>query len=211
MQSRRDFLKAGGMVLAGFGLLPNRVLRLAAAVEVIEMRSDLAGSHVWFDPIGLYVDPGTTVRWIARENVHTTTAYHPRNDHHSLRIPQRAVPWDSGFLVHAGDHFEVSLTAPGVYDYFCAPHEAAGMVGRIVVGKPVTRGRNPSTTGWAGREPNAGAESLRPRARTSPALRTSLPSAVSIGPSAFVSRIRPARAPCDPEPVVCQKLISQYC
>jgi hypothetical protein len=25
---------------------------------------------------------------------------------------------------------------PGVYDYFCLPHEQAGMVGRIVVGAP---------------------------------------------------------------------------
>ena len=24
----------------------------------------------------------------------------------------------------------------GVYDYYCVPHEHAGMVGRIVVGKP---------------------------------------------------------------------------
>src|SRR5437773_12559720 len=76
MQSRRDFLKAGGMVLAGFELLPNVLLRSPNAVEEIEMRSDTAGSHVWFDPIGLYVDPGVTVRWIARENVHTATAYH---------------------------------------------------------------------------------------------------------------------------------------
>lgn len=135
MQSRRDFLKAGGMVLAGVEFLPNILLRLSSAAEVIEMRSDMVGSHVWFDPIGLYVDPGTTVRWIVRENVHTSTAYHPRNDRHSLRIPDRAAPWDSGFLVHPGDHFDVTLTVPGVYDYYCAPHEAAGMVGRIVVGK----------------------------------------------------------------------------
>ena len=84
MQSRRHFLKAGGMVLAGFELLPNGLFRLPSAVEVIEMRSDSGGAHVWFDPIGLYVEPGTTVRWIARENVHTATAYHPRNNHHSL-------------------------------------------------------------------------------------------------------------------------------
>ena len=150
MQSRRDFLKAGGMVLAGFELVPNRLLRSASAVEVIEMHSDIAGSHVWFDPIGLYVDPGTTVRWIVRENVHTTTAYHPRNDQHSLRIPERALPWDSGFLVHPRDHFEVTLTTPGVYDYFCAPHEAAGMIGRIVVGKAVTPGAQPFDY-WVGR------------------------------------------------------------
>jgi hypothetical protein len=30
----------------------------------------------------------------------------------------------------------VELTEPGVYDYFCIPHEHAGMVGRIVVGSP---------------------------------------------------------------------------
>ena len=36
------------------------------------MRSDAMGSRVWFDPIGLSVEPGTTVRWIVRENVHTT-------------------------------------------------------------------------------------------------------------------------------------------
>jgi plastocyanin len=150
MQSRRDFLKAGGMALAGFQLLPNGLFRSPSAVEVVEMRSDTAGAHVWFDPIGLYVDPGTTVRWIARENVHTATAYHPRNNHHSLRIPERAEPWDSGFLVHPGDHFEVTLTVPGVYDYFCAPHEAAGMVGRIVVSRSEGPGAEPFDY-WVGR------------------------------------------------------------
>jgi hypothetical protein len=38
--------------------------------------------------------------------------------------------------VSPGSHFEVTLRVPGVYDYFCGPHEAAGMVGRIVVGRP---------------------------------------------------------------------------
>ena len=142
--SRREFLKAGGLALVGFGLVPTRRvatflgarLRSVAALEVIEMRSDALGSRVWFDPIGLYVEPGATVRWIVRENVHTATAYHPRNDNHPLRIPESAVPWDSGFLVNPGDHFDVTLTVPGVYDYYCMPHEAVGMVGRIVVGQP---------------------------------------------------------------------------
>ncbi|MGO4839157.1 plastocyanin/azurin family copper-binding protein, partial [Rhizobiaceae sp. 2RAB30] len=31
----------------------------------------------------------------------------------------------------------VTLTEKGVYDYYCIPHEHAGMVGRIVVGEPV--------------------------------------------------------------------------
>ncbi len=165
--SRRDFLKAGGLALAGLGLTQNRRAAgvalfgerpvQAAVLEVIEMRSDALGSRTWFDPIGLYVEPGTTVRWIVRENVHATTAYHPRNDHHSLRIPEGATPWDSGFLVHPGDHFDVTLTVPGVYDYYCMPHEAAGMVGRIVVGKPLGPGAEPFDY-WVGQ---SGTESWR--------------------------------------------------
>jgi len=158
--SRREFLKAGGLALVGFGLVPDRCAsvaallgarrRSAAVLEVIEMRSDAIGSRVWFDPIGLYVEPGATVRWIVRENVHTTTAYHPQNDHHPRRIPESAVAWDSGFLVHPGDHFEVTLTVPGVYDYYCMPHEAVGMVGRIVVGQPIGSGAEPFDY-WVGR------------------------------------------------------------
>src|SRR5207237_3497171 len=98
-------------------------LRSAAVLEVIEMRSDAIGSQLWFDPIGLYVEPGATVRWIVRENVHTTTAYHPQNDHHPPRIPESAVAWDSGFLVHPADHFDVTLTVPGLYAYYCTHHQ----------------------------------------------------------------------------------------
>ncbi len=145
MSSRREFLRTGGLAFAGLGLSPDRdglVTTLFRArpgswapLEIIEMRSDPTGSQVWFDPIGLYVEPGTTVRWIVRDNVHTTTAYHPDNEQHSLRLPAGATPWDSGYLVNPGDHFDVTLTVPGVYDYYCLPHEAAGMVGRIVVGE----------------------------------------------------------------------------
>lgn len=137
MITRRGFIQSGGAVVAGLAL-PSWWRAPAPAVKVVEiaMRSDPAGSKVWFDPAGLLVEPGTTVRWVVKENVHTTTAYHPKNGHHSLRIPEGAAPWDSGFLVHPGDHFDVTLTVPGVYDFFCMPHEAAGMVGRLVVGKP---------------------------------------------------------------------------
>lgn len=89
------------------------------------------------------IEPGTSIRWVIRENIHTATAYHPDNDDHSLRIPTAAKPWDSSFLVNPGDHFEINLTVPGVYDYYCAPHEQAGMVGRIIVGEPTGPGALP--------------------------------------------------------------------
>lgn len=120
------------------GLAFPALLRRARAAEVFEirMRSDPTGAKVGFDPIGARIEPGQTVRWVLEANVHTATAYHPANDEHALRIPETAEPWDSGYLVDPGAQFEVTLTAEGVYDYFCQPHEAAGMVGRIIVGKP---------------------------------------------------------------------------
>ncbi len=161
LQSRREFLADGAAALAGLGagtwpgvgargLASLALWPGAPPVEEIAMVSDPAGSWVSFDPVGLLVEPGTTIRWVVRANVHTTTAYHPRNDHHPLRIPEAAVPWDSGYLVNPGDHFAVTLTAPGVYDYFCTPHEAAGMVGRIVVGRAGGPGAEPFDY-WVGR------------------------------------------------------------
>jgi plastocyanin len=140
--TRREILRAGGLWAAG--LAAPRLGRSASPVE-IRMRSDARGEHVGFDPIGVLIQPGQTVRWITESpgNPHTTTAYHPRNGKHSLRIPEQAAPWDSGFLLKEGDHFEVTLTLEGVYDYFCLPHEAAGMVGRIVVGRPSGPGSRP--------------------------------------------------------------------
>jgi plastocyanin len=132
MATRRAFVQAGGLAFAGFAV--PRVAR--ADVVEVHMKSDAQGAEVWFDPIGLLIAPGQTVRWVVDANVHTTTAYHPNNDMHSLRIPETATPWDSGFLMNPGQHFSVTLTVEGVYDYYCMPHEEAGMVGRIVVGRP---------------------------------------------------------------------------
>jgi plastocyanin len=104
-----------------------------SAMVEIRMRSDTDGGRVGFDPVGLLIQPGQTLRWICEANYHTATAYHPTNGGHSLRIPRAATPWSSD-LLQPGEHFDLTLTVPGVYDYFCAPHEQAGMVGRIVLG-----------------------------------------------------------------------------
>ena len=128
---RRDILRAGGLLLASS--LAGFPARAMENVYDIDMRSNLEGSRVWFDPIGLLVPLHSVIRWTIRENVHTATAYHPDNDDHARRIPENAAPWDSGYLVNPGDDFSVTLSEPGVYDYFCAPHEFGGMVGRIIV------------------------------------------------------------------------------
>jgi len=106
-----------------------------AAGEIeIALSGTVNGAEVWFRPRGLLVQPGQAVRWINRDqgNVHTTTAYHPDNGK-PLRIPPGAKPWDSDYLM-PGESFVRVFEVPGVYDYFCIPHEHAGMVARIVVG-----------------------------------------------------------------------------
>jgi plastocyanin len=132
--SRRHVLKAGGAVLAGL-LAP----RAAVALDVVEIRMQghPDGSHVWFDPVGIRVETGQTIRWLNLDpgNSHTATAYHPRNFDHPLRIPEAADPWDSDYLL-PHETFSVRLTVEGIYDFFCIPHEHAGMVGRIIVGHP---------------------------------------------------------------------------
>lgn len=125
------------VLLVGSGLLLTAVFpwRAQAAEIEIAMAGTPSGSQVWFQPRGLWVQPGQTVRWVNRDvaNVHTITAYHPDNKK-PLRIPKQALPWDSGYLMPNAS-FALTFDQVGVYDYFCIPHEQAGMVARIVVGR----------------------------------------------------------------------------
>jgi len=116
----------------------------ASPVVEIKATADETGRLVYFEPIGILVEPGTTVRWVLERNYHSVAAYHPENGNRELRIPEGAEPWDSGMLLVPGTStFEVTLTVPGVYDYYCLPHERAGMVGRIIVGEPSGPGAEP--------------------------------------------------------------------
>lgn len=47
------------------------------------------------------------------------------------------------FVVRLLRRYAVTLTVEGVYDYFCIPHERAGIVGRIIVGKATGPGAEP--------------------------------------------------------------------
>lgn len=118
------------------------VLPAIAMARTFEVRAVMSkdATQVYFDPVGLHIQPGDTVRWIQVNGYHSITAYSPLNGDHELRIPEGAKPWNSGVLLGEypakGSTFEHTFTVPGVYDYFCEPHETAGMVGRIVVGAP---------------------------------------------------------------------------
>lgn len=116
----------------------------ARPVVIIEMKGSPRGERIWFDPIGVAVAPGTLIRFVNRDlgSSHTATSYHPSTYGRVTRIPGDSAAWNSGFLL-PNQNFDLTLSRPGVYDYFCLPHEAAAMVGRIVVGTP-------ADLGWSG-------------------------------------------------------------
>jgi plastocyanin len=132
--TRRRVLEAGGGILAA---LLARPAAGESAPIAIDMQGNADGSHVWFDPVGLHAKPGQTVQWVNRDrgNSHTVTSYHPEIFERPRRIPAKAKAWDSGYLL-PGETFSLRFDEEGIYDYYCVPHEHAGMVGRIVVGNP---------------------------------------------------------------------------
>lgn len=139
--TRRRMLGLGGGLAAALALRDPAEAEAGDVVEVT-MAGTGDGSRVWFDPIGIRIRPGQVIRWINRDpgNAHTSTAYHPSAFDRPRRVPEGAAGWNSGYLL-PGEAYEVMLSVPGVYDYYCIPHEHAGMVGRIVVGAADPAGR----------------------------------------------------------------------
>jgi pseudoazurin len=118
---RRDFLRttAVGAVTAGGIAAPT------TAQETTTIGMYTEGGEYRFDPIGLHVEPGTTVIFENVSGNHNAVSYDDR-------IPEAA----DGFETAIGETTEVTFEEPGTYDYYCAPHKAFGMVGRVVVGEP---------------------------------------------------------------------------
>ena len=154
---RRGFLRTvglGAMVLEN-GLWVEAARTAAADVLEVDVVSSYAPGLWFFDPPGLYVQLGQTVRWSAGRWGPTVTAFHPANDNRELRIPEGAKPFSSNEI--GGERtplktrtFQWTFDVEGTYDYYSRNHEVLGLVGRIVVGKPGGPGEKPA--GYGGRE-----------------------------------------------------------
>ncbi|WP_128478136.1 plastocyanin/azurin family copper-binding protein [Halorussus pelagicus] len=95
------------------------------------------GTNYYFDPIGLFVEPGTTVEWVNQSGSHSATAYAEGTGSAEVtRIPDDAEPWNSEIITEQGGTFSHTFEVEGTYDYFCIPHKTLGMVARIVCGQP---------------------------------------------------------------------------
>jgi plastocyanin len=91
----------------------------------VRMVSTSDGDY-YFDPIGLHVQPGDTIRWTIEAGSHNVVSYDDR-------IPEGAETFETE-IISEGSH-EMSFDVEGTYDYYCAPHQTLGMVGRFVVGE----------------------------------------------------------------------------
>jgi plastocyanin len=112
-------------ILAGLGLTLGIALTgtvaattLAAPTEQA-VRVDMVANPNRFDPANITVPVGTTVTWADVSGSHTTTSYDGL--------------WDSGRRLEVGESYSFTFNQPGVYRYYCVPHESAGMIGTVVV------------------------------------------------------------------------------
>lgn len=88
----------------------------------------------YFEPVGLLIEPGDSVVFMADSPHHTATAYHGQHVK-SHRVPDGVEPFSSP-IVPIGESWSYTFTVPGTYDIWCGPHEQYGMAMRIVVGQP---------------------------------------------------------------------------
>ena len=76
------------------------------------------GEH-FFDPSSITIKVGTTVIW--RNNGQQVHDIHARDG--SFNSP----------LLNPGNSFTFTFTKPGLYRYYCIPHEGDGMIGQVEV------------------------------------------------------------------------------
>src|SRR5262245_47198831 len=122
VHSRRGFL-----VTAGFAALDTVALRgfpgrqraqstQAKAGEILVLaKRDYAQGRFYFDPVGLFVEVGQTVRWENSDWGFNVSAFPPESENHELRIPDAAQPFDSGLMVE-GASYSWTFRVEGTYD-----------------------------------------------------------------------------------------------
>lgn len=127
---------------AGVLLLLVSFAQASAADYQIRMLNQSPDGMMQFSPQLLKIAPGDTVHFLAIDKGHNAKSI-------DGMIPDGAKPFSSS----TGEDFAVSLTVPGVYGYRCTPHGVLGMVGLIVVGKPVNEdaAKTAAMPGMAGR------------------------------------------------------------
>lgn len=123
-----------------------RKMRMGVAAVLLGLSMAAASAHaqpaatvamtgdMTFEPATVTVPAGSTVVWENTSAVpHTATADPGKAaDPAHVELPQGAQPFHSGF-VQPGESYSHTFEVPGRYQYVCLPHEAAGMIGEVIV------------------------------------------------------------------------------
>lgn len=121
--TRRDGLKmAAATALAA---TPLKALAASHGGNVVEMLNKAPDSNERqvFEPPVLQIEEGASVMFKATDRGHNSEA-------NSDMIPEGVEPWKGKI----NEDIEITFDVPGVYGYYCTPHQSAGMVGLILVG-----------------------------------------------------------------------------
>ena len=94
------------------------------------------GASMTFAPRSLTIKKGDRVKWVWAANNHTVTSGTPGNADgkfcSGVSTPSKAA-CAAGPLYNAGRTYTLRFTRAGTYPYFCRPHGAMGMTGRVRV------------------------------------------------------------------------------
>ncbi len=133
------YVMAAGLLLAfGSGAIAQTTHEVMLIIEPVEGQPI---PEFYFEPTGLFIQPGDTINFNAQSPHHTVTAYHPLQGK-PQRVPEGVEPFSSP-MIPIGQSWSYTFEHPGVYDVWCGPHESYGMVMRIVVGEATGPGMTP--------------------------------------------------------------------
>ena len=133
--SRRTLVRLSGVTLTTASIA-GCLGDSSQGTQTVEMTADLK-----FEPATVTVNSGNAVQWDNTSEIeHTVTAY-------AKRIPNAAAYFASGEftseraarqqleegLIEPGNQFKHTFSKSGTYEYFCIPHEGAGMTGTVQV------------------------------------------------------------------------------
>lgn len=86
------------------------------------------GGSLRFEPESFQIGAGDTVRWVFQSADHNVKVEAAPDG-----ADWSGTPGGEFDTLDAGETHEHTFTAPGAYDYVCAPHRSAGMVASFTV------------------------------------------------------------------------------
>ncbi len=126
---------AGGLVGSNDGRTAGDRTKADATVKVG------SGGNLSFEPEALTVHPGQTVAWEWRSNNHNIVV-----EDQPGGADWKGTPGSSSEIYNDGYRYTHTFETVGEYEYFCQPHEAAGMTGSVTVSPEGANGKTTETT-----------------------------------------------------------------